>query len=35
MSGSGLFSLTALYALVCGVAVGGGIALLVAAVRGI
>ncbi|AKG43065.1 type II secretion system F family protein [Streptomyces xiamenensis] len=35
MTGSGLFSLTALYALVCGVAVGGGIALLVTAIRGV
>ncbi|CAL9522004.1 hypothetical protein SUDANB171_03839 [Streptomyces sp. enrichment culture] len=35
MTGSGLFSLTALSALVCGVAVGGGIALLVTAIRGV
>ncbi|MCU4745715.1 MULTISPECIES: type II secretion system F family protein [unclassified Streptomyces] len=35
MTGSGLFSLTALYALVCGVAVGGGVALLVTAIRGV
>lgn len=35
MTGSSLLSLTTLYALACGVAVGGGVALLVVALRGL